>query len=92
MRKDKVLNGDLDRLPAFDVASDVPPLQGERELVADVYLGLRSALRPRLSHDGLSALAWPLRADNGGVQEGRSKKYAAVAAVRGGAGRVEAPK
>ena len=62
MRKDKVLNGDLDRLPAFDVASDVPPLQGERELVADVYLGLRSALRPRLSHDGLSALAWALRA------------------------------
>ena len=56
MRKDKVLNGDLDRLPAFDVASDVPPLQGGRELVGDVYLGLRSALHPRLSHDGLSAL------------------------------------
>jgi len=47
----------------------VPPLQGERELVGDGYLGLRSALHPRLSHDGLSALAWALRADTGGVQE-----------------------
>jgi len=56
MRKDKGINGDLDRLSAFGVASDVPPLQGERELVGDVRLGLRSALHPRLSHDGLSAL------------------------------------
>ena len=60
MRKDKGLNGHLDRLPAFGVASDVPPLQGGRELLGDGYLGFRSALHPRLSHDGLSAL--PLRA------------------------------
>ncbi len=46
----------------------VPPLQGGRELVGDVHLGLRSELHPRLSHDGLSALAWALRADTGGVR------------------------
>ncbi len=56
MREDKRRNGDLDRLPAFGVASDVPPLQGGRELLGGGYLGLRSALHPRLSHDGLSAL------------------------------------
>jgi hypothetical protein len=56
MRKDKGLDGHLDHLPAFGVASDVPPLQGGRELLGDGYLGLRSELRPRLSRDGLSAL------------------------------------
>ena len=56
MRKDKGLNGHHDRLPAFGFASDVPPLQGGRELLGDGYLGLRSALHPRLSYDGLSAL------------------------------------
>ena len=56
MPKDKGRNGDHYHLPAFAVASDVPPLQGGRELLGDGYLGLRSALHPRLSYDGLSAL------------------------------------
>jgi len=33
MRKDKGLNGDVDRLPAFGISSDVPPLQGGVDLV-----------------------------------------------------------
>ena len=51
----------------------VPPLQGDRELIRDVYPGLRSTLHPRLSHDGLSALTWALRADTGGVSWERQK-------------------
>ncbi len=45
-----------DVIPKDKGASDVPPLQGGRELLGDGYLGLRSALHPRLLHDGLSTL------------------------------------
>jgi hypothetical protein len=44
------------RLPRQGSRTSVPPLQGGGELPGDFFLGLRSALHPRLSQDGLSAL------------------------------------
>jgi len=46
MRKDKGLNGDLDRLSAFGVASDVPPLQGGGICLGTITWGFARRFTP----------------------------------------------
>ena len=55
MRKDMGLNGDLDRLPAFGVSSDVPPLQGGVDLVVNCSW----AFSPSSHFAGFQPADWP---------------------------------
>ena len=55
MRKDKALNGDLDRLLAFGVASDVPPFQGGVALVVTCSW----ASSPSFHLTGFQPADWP---------------------------------